>query len=131
MIDIETLRGVANGSFGVDPRAIQDFAKECLALVEHLDTNLRQSDGVLVGVDVLAKNAVKAERLHYTMKPIDENTPHDREIVLGCSEYATMWPGRWDVEAGNFMPQCRPDNEAKSTTWEHPTHWCELPSWAI
>lgn len=66
----------------------------------------------------------------YTMKPIDDATPRDREIILGYSDYATMWLGKWSAEAGEFLPRCRPDNEHAETTWESPDSWCDLPQWS-
>lgn len=65
----------------------------------------------------------------FVMKPIDEATPKDREIVLGYSDYATQWLGRWSEPDGEFMPRCRPDNTAADTTWERPDSWCDLPKW--
>lgn len=65
----------------------------------------------------------------YVMKPIDENTPKDREIILGFREYGTKWMGRWDNVAGEYLPKCRPDNQHAETTWERPDHWCDLPKW--
>jgi len=66
----------------------------------------------------------------YTMKPINGDTPRDREIVLGYADYATQWLGRWDEAAGEFLPRCRPDNGAAETTWERADSWCHLPKWS-
>lgn len=63
------------------------------------------------------------------MRPIDENTPKDRQILLGYRDYATIWLGRWDNTQGEFLPRCRPDNKAPKTTHERPDSWCELPGW--
>lgn len=65
----------------------------------------------------------------YVMKPIDEQTPKDRNIVLGCHDYGTRWTGRWDADAGEFMPRCSPHNTTPDSTWERPDHWCDLPGW--
>lgn len=68
--------------------------------------------------------------MDYLMKPLGDDAPKDREIVLGYADYATQWIGRWDSKAGEFLPKCRPDNAHSETTWERPDSWCELPKWS-
>lgn len=66
----------------------------------------------------------------YVMKPISDDTPRDRPLILGYQDYATMWVGRWSADAGEFMPRCAPGNAHAETTHERADSWCELPKWS-
>lgn len=64
---------------------------------------------------------VKETTITFIAKPIDENTPKDRAIMLYNSN---RWQvARWHAQVGRFL-------DMKSFEIS-PTHWCEISDMAV